>query len=167
MIAARELARGAWIAPANVPLRGPVQVTPALTDTETARLFDAHANLLRQQRGAITTLSAHTLASEPVLVQLSVRRLLILLRKIVIAQGSRHTFEVDNDRFRQLVRMRFEQALAALAADGAFQAHRVATADGDDGAVIVSLQIAPSNPIEFITISLVRSGEGLLDVRES
>jgi hypothetical protein len=33
--------------------------------------------------------------------------------------------------------------------------------------VIVNLRIAPGDPIEFITISLVRSGEGLLDVVES
>jgi hypothetical protein len=42
----------------------------------------------------------------------------------------------------------------------------VATADGPEGAVVVALQIAPSSPIEFITVNLVRSGEGLLDVRE-
>jgi hypothetical protein len=165
-IAARELARGAWIAPANLPLRGPVQLVGALTAGETARLFDAHANLLRQQPGTITALSAHTLSTEPALLQLSVRRLLILLRKIALTQGRRYTFETDNDQFRQLVRMRFEQILASMAAGGAFQAYQVVTADGGDGTVIVTLRIAPSDPVEFITISLVRSGEGLLDVLE-
>jgi NAD kinase len=53
-----------------------------------------------------------------------------------------------------------------MAAGGAFQAYQVATADGGDGTVIVTLRIAPSDPVEFITISLVRSGEGLLDVLE-
>jgi hypothetical protein len=165
-IAARELARGAWIAPANLPLRGPVQLGGALNNNETARLFDAHANLLRQQPGTITTLSAHTLSTEPALLQLSVRRLLILLRKIALTQGRRYAFETDNDQFRQLVRMRFEQILSSMAAGGAFRAYQVATADGGDGTVIVTLRIAPSDPIEFITISLVRSGEGLLDVLE-
>ncbi|MGW4913951.1 hypothetical protein [Streptomyces sp. NPDC004270] len=165
-IAARERARGAWIAPANLPLRGPVQLVPALTDAETARLFDAHANLLRQRPGTITALSAHTLSADPALLQLSVRRLLILLRRTALAEGARYTFETDNDRFRQLVRARFERVLAALAAQGAFEDYRVATAEGDDGTVIVTLQVAPTSPVEFITISLVRSGEGLLDVRE-
>ncbi|MFJ9561466.1 hypothetical protein ACIRQQ_15685 [Streptomyces fuscichromogenes] len=165
-IAARERDRGAWIAPANLPLRGPVQLVPALTGTDTAKLFDAHANLLRQRPGTITALSAHTLSADPALLQLSVRRLLILLRRTALAEGARYTFETDNDRFRQLVRARFERVLAALAAQGAFEDYRVATAEGDDGTVIITLQVAPTSPVEFITISLVRSGEGLLDVRE-
>ncbi|MER5519437.1 hypothetical protein [Streptomyces sp. NPDC002763] len=165
-IAARERARGAWIAPANLPLRGPVQLAPALTDAETAKLFDAHANPLRQRPGTITALSAHTLSADPALLQLSVRRLLILLRRTALAEGARYTFETDDDRFRQLVRARFERVLAALAAQGAFEDYRVATAEGDDGTVIITLQVAPTSPVEFITISLVRSGEGLLDVRE-
>ncbi|WP_405868115.1 hypothetical protein OG407_49695 [Streptomyces sp. NBC_01515] len=166
-IAARELARGAWLAPANLPMRGPVQLAPVLNGAESARLFDAHANLLRQRPGTISAVSAHTLSDDPALLQLSVRRLLILLRKTALAQGRRYTFQTDDDRFRQLVRMRFEQILAAMAAAGAFRAYQVATADGGEGAVVVTLQVAPSDPVEFITISLVRSGEGLLDVREN
>ncbi|MEU9455127.1 hypothetical protein [Streptomyces sp. NPDC048277] len=166
-IAARELARGAWIAPANLPMRGPVQLASVLGAVESARLFDAHANLLHRRPGTISALSAHTLSDDPALLQLSVRRLLILLRKTALAQGRRYTFQTDDERFRQLVRMRFEQILASMAAAGAFQAYQVATADGGEGAVVVTLQIAPSDPVEFITISLVRSGEGLLDVREN
>jgi phage tail sheath protein FI len=102
-----------------------------------------------------------------------VRRLLILLRKIALLLGSRYTFEVNNDRFRQLVRMRFDRILGALADRGALHAYRVRTdgdintfEDQDAGRVIVALQIAPTSPIEFITVTLVRSGEGLLEVLE-
>lgn len=167
-IAARELARGAWIAPAGLPLRGPVQTVPALTGADTARLFNAGANLLRPVPGAISALSAHTLSTDPALLQLSVRRLLILVRKTALTQGQRYTFQTDNDQFRQLVRMRFERILGVLADGGALAAFQVVAEDGDvAGSVVVRLRIAPSNPIEFITISLVRSGEGLLDVLES
>jgi phage tail sheath protein FI len=34
----------------------------------------------------------------------------------------------------------------------------------DNGQLIVSMQIAPTTPIEFITVSLIRAGTGLLDV---
>jgi phage tail sheath protein FI len=102
-----------------------------------------------------------------------VRRLLILLRKIALRVGQRYVFEVNNDRFRQLVRMRFTRLLGQLAEAGAFTAFRVVTAGGvntdDDvagGRLIVALQVAPSNPVEFVTVSLVRSGEGLLDAVE-
>jgi phage tail sheath protein FI len=120
-----------------------------------------------------TTISAHTLADEPAQVQISQRRLLILLRKIALQQGQRYVFEVNNDRFRQLVRMRFTRILGILAQRGAFLAYQVVTdggvntaADMDGGRLIVSLRVAPSSPVEFITVSLVRSGEGLLDVLE-
>jgi uncharacterized protein len=171
MIAARELARGVWVAPANVPLRGPVALLPPLADADVRQLFDTHANLLRQQPGAFITLSAHTLATDPMLLQVSVRRLLILLRKIAIAEGARYVFDTNTDRFRQLVRMRFERILGLLTSQGAILAFQVVTAGGvntpddiDNGRLIVQLQVAPTSPIEFITVSLVRAGESLLDV---
>jgi hypothetical protein len=167
MIAARELARGVWVAPADVPLRGPVGLATALSGDDTVRLFDAHANLLRSQPGSISALSAHTLATEPNLLQVSVRRLIILLRKIALQEGSRYVFDTNTDRFRQLVRARFERILAALAGLGALAAYQVVTGGGTgtaDGELIVALQVAPTSPIEFITVSLVRAGENLLDV---
>jgi hypothetical protein len=173
MIAARELARGSWIAPAGVPLHGVVRLTPTLTTADQVHLFDAHANLLVPAPGTFSALSAHTLSSDPQLLHLSVRRLLILLRKIAVRLGARYTFEVNNDRFRQLVRMRFDRILARLQERGAVHAFRVLTDGGvnteedqANGRFVLTLQIAPSNPVEFITVTLVRSGDGLLDVLE-
>lgn len=170
MIAARELARGVWVAPANVPLRGPVALA-AVSATDTVRLFDAHANLLVSGPGTISSLSAHTLSNDPTLLQVSVRRLIILLRRIALLEGSRYVFDANTDRFRQLVRLRFERLLEELTRRGALVAYRVVTDGGinteddiDNGRLIVILQIAPTSPIEFITVTLVRSGEGLLDV---
>lgn len=173
MIAARELARGAWIAPAGVPLNGVVRLTSDLGAADQTRLFDAHANLLVQQPGAFTALSAHTLTGNRDQLQVSVRRLLILLRKICLLLGARYTFEVNNDRFRQLVRMRFDRILAALVDRGALHAFRVISDGGvntpqdqAEGRFIVVLQVAPTSPIEFITVTLVRTGAGLLEVLE-
>ena len=171
MIAARELARGAWVAPANVPLRGPVGLTPALPAGDIVRLFNARANLLCPRPGVISALSAHTLASEPTLLQVSVRRLIILLRKVALQEGSRYVFQTNTDRFRQLVRLQFERILAVLTSAGALAAYQVVTdggtntaADTANGQLIITLLVAPTSPIEFITVSLIRSGEGLLDV---
>jgi hypothetical protein len=170
-IAAHELRRGVWIAPAAVPLRGPVGLARALPGDDMVRLFDEHTNLLRAAPGSISAWSAHTLAADPTLGQVSVRRLIILLRKIALLEGGRYAFDPNTDRFRQLVRLRFERILAALTRLGALAAYQVVT-DGsvntpndiDNGRLIVSLLVAPTIPIEFITISLVRAGEGLLDV---
>ena len=38
--------------------------------------------------------------------------------------------------------------------------------DTANGRLIVQLLVAPTNPVEFITVTLVRAGEGLLDVLE-
>ncbi len=171
MIAARELARGVWVAPANVPLRGPVGLARTLSATDTVTLFNQHANLLQRQPGAISALSAHTLSPDPTLLQVSVRRLIILLRKIALREGNRYVFDTNTDRFRQLVRLRFERILATLTRLGGLAAYQVVTDGGintsddiDNGRLIVVLQIAPTSPIEFITVTLVRAGEGLLDV---
>jgi uncharacterized protein len=167
-IAARELSRGVWVAPAGTALRGLLRTVSTLTPDEQAALFDAHANLVVHPPGTFSMLSAHTLTAEPTLLQVSVRRLLILLRKLALQAGQRYVFEVDDDRFRQLVRMRFDQILGALVQRGALAAYQIVLdASGqDDGRLVVQLQVAPTSPVEFITVTLLRSGEGLLDVLE-
>lgn len=171
-IATRELARGAWIAPAGIPLRGVLRTVPAVTRAEQVTLFDAHANLVVHPPGTFTLLSAHTLTDQPPLLQVSVRRLLILIRKIALRLGQRYAFEVDNDRFRQQVRMRFDRILGALVERGGLAAYRVvvddalASAAATPGEVVVQLQVAPTTPVEFITVTLRRTDEGLLDVVE-
>ena len=50
-IAARENAQGVWVAPANIPLRGVVGLTPVLTGADEVSLFDAHTNLLVHEPG--------------------------------------------------------------------------------------------------------------------
>ena len=172
-IAARENARGVWVAPANVPLRGVVGLTPALAKADEISLFNAHDNLLVHQPGAFVGLSAHTLSTDPSLLQLSVRRLLILLRKIALQRGMRYVFETNTDRFRRMVRRSFERLLSTLTQLGAIVSFQVVTSGGvntpDDianGRLIVQLLVAPTDPVEFITVTLVRAGEGLLDVLE-
>jgi hypothetical protein len=169
-IAARENARGVWVAPANMPLRGVVGLTPTLGQADEVSLFNAHGNLFTHQPGAFAGLSAHTLSADPALLQLSVRRLLILLRKIALERGMRYVFATSNDRFRQMVRRSFERLLTALTQLGAIVNFQVVIDDGADdlanGQLIVTLLVAPTSPVEFITVTLVRSGEGLLDVLE-
>ncbi len=173
MIAARELARGPWIAPANVPLRGVVGLTPALTSGDWAALFDARLNVVRQGPGAFSLLSAHTLSGDRLLVHISVRRLLIFLRKLALRRGMRYVFESNNEQFRRRVQASFERTMTELAARGAITAFEVVTDatlntpnDIDNGRFLIALKIAPTLPVEFITVVLLRSGEGLLDVLE-
>lgn len=173
MIAARELRRGPWIAPANAPLQGAVGLTPTFSAAEWADLFNSQINLIRQPPGQLTLLSAHTLSSDRLLLQISVRRLLIFLRKLALRQGMRYVFETNNERFRQAVQASFESILTTLAARGALTAFEVVTGseintpnDYDNGRFLIALKVAPTQPVEFITVVLLRAGEGLLEVIE-
>lgn len=173
VIAARELARGVWIAPANVPLRGVVGLSPDLPGADLPALFDAQVNLLHQQPGFFSQWSAHTLATDRLLVQLNVRRLLIYLRKLALRRGMDYVFEPNDERFRRRVQGGFERVLRQLAQRGALQAYEVVTGDGlntpydlDQGRFIIALKVAPTLPVEFITVALLRSGEDLLQVVE-
>jgi len=46
-------------------------------------------------------MSAHTLSDEAILLQLSVRRLMILLRKVAVDRGMDFVFESNQQRFRE------------------------------------------------------------------
>lgn len=173
MIAARELARGPWIAPANVPLRGVIGLSPALTDRDWSDLFNAQVNIARHLPGQFTLMSAHTLTLEDTFLHISVRRLLIFLRKLALLQGMRYVFEVNNERFRERVQASLEAILTILADRGAITAFEVVTDssintqnDYDNGRFLIAMRVAPTLPIEFITVILLRAGEDLLTVIE-
>jgi hypothetical protein len=173
MIAARELERGPWIAPANVPLQqGVVGLTALLSTADWVDLFNAQINIVRPLPGQFTLMSAHTLSADRLLLQISVRRLLIYLRKLALQQGMRYVFESNNEIFRQRVQATFEKILTALTAQGAMSAFEVVTSseintpnDFDDGRFLIALKVAPTQPIEFISVVLLRR-EDLLQVVE-
>lgn len=173
MIAAREGLRGAWIAPANERLRGVIGLTPELDEDDWLLLFDRQVNLLRQQPGRFTLMSAHTLSSDPLLWQISVRRLLILLRKLLLRAGAQYVFEPNDTRFQRRVQVAFERQLNRLLENGALTAFQVVTGDAvntrndyDNGRLIIEIRVAPSQPVEFISVVLLRTGEDLLEVIE-
>lgn len=173
MIAARELARGPWIAIANVPLLSVIGLSPVLTASDWEAIFNAQVNLVRQLPGQFTLMSAHTLSLEDTFLQISVRRLLIFLRKLALLRGMRYVFEANNERFRERVQTDFEAALTIMAQRGAISAFEVVTDssintqnDYDNGRFIIAIRVAPTLPIEFITVVLLRAGEDLLQVIE-
>ncbi len=175
MIAARERQRRVWVAPANVPLRGVLGLTPALATADWEELFDRQFNLVRQEPLDFRAMSAHTLSLERPLLQLSVRRLMILLRKVATERGTDYVFESNHERFRDGVRVALEDLLRSLFEDGAFagatpeQSYRVLTDAGlnppqsiDQGRFVAEIRVAPSQPAEFITVQLIRTSDGQL-----
>jgi len=180
IIAARERARQVWVAPANVPLQSVLGLTPILNDDDWADLFDLQFNLIRAEPRDFRLMSAHTLSDEAILLQISVRRLMILLRKVAVDRGMDFVFESNHERFREAVRLMLEKTLRFMFERGAFagptteQSYRVVTDKSvntpesvDAGRFIAQIQVAPSQPMEFITVLLTRLGEDLLQASEA
>jgi hypothetical protein len=177
IIALRSSRRGAWIAPANEPLKDVLQLDPPLGADWYQALQDAQVNVVRHDPGGFLWLAADTLSDDDDLRPIGVRRLLQTLRRAALLHGARYAFEPNSAVFRRSVQRGFEQLLARAYALGAFagattsDAYRVNAGSPpntpeslDAGRLIVELQVAPSRPLAFLTVRLVRTGEGSLQV---
>lgn len=178
-IAGRTRERGAWIAPANETLPGAVALDPDLNHDEWRQLMSAGVNVLRRDPRGFLVLSAETLSPDEDLRPINVRRLLILLRRLAHREGTRFVFEPNDDDFQSGVRRQFEQLLSGLYMRGAFagrnagEAYRVVADSSvntqeslDQGRFIVELRVAPSQPLQFLTIRLAQSGPDDLRFQE-
>jgi len=174
MAAQRSSQRGPWIAPANQPLLDVIALDEPIPPGSYQALLNAQVNVVRQAPGGFLVLAADTLSDDPDLRPIVVRRLLGLLRRTALRYGDTSTFEANDARTRRTIVRTFEALLGrmfslgafagATAAEG-FQVSTPVTADDlDEGRLIVELRVAPSRPLSFLTVRLVRSGTGGLTV---
>jgi hypothetical protein len=172
VLAGRALARGAWIAPANEPLRGVIALNRPAARERLLDLQETQINVFQQQPRGFLAMSEDTLSDDDDLRPINVRRLLILLRRLAMRLGARYVFERNDDSFRRLVQRGFEGMLNDLFSRGAFagatpaQSFQVVTSDSlntpasvDQGRFIVALRVAPSLPLTFLTIRLIAAGD--------
>jgi hypothetical protein len=171
VFAYRALTRGAWVAPANEILQGVIALTPTMSSQQWGRWHDAQINLINQDPRGFLTLSSDTLGDDddrPI----HVRRLLMLLRRLALKLGATYVFEPHDDVFRRLVRRGFETMLDQMFVRGAFSgkspdaAYQVVVGDAlntpqsvEQGRFVVEIRVAPSQPMTFITIRLVQTGD--------
>lgn len=170
-MAARAVARGAWVSPANEAMRGVVALTPAIAADRRLELQEAQINLLRREPRGFLCLSADTLSDDEDLRPINVRRLLILLRRLALRLGAQYVFEPNDDSFRRMVERGFEGLLGEMFERGAFAGKTPATSfqvnadtplnarEQEQGRFIVELKVAPSLPLTFLTIRVIQSGE--------
>ena len=170
--AALARSRGAWIAPANLPLRDVVALDPPFSTRSWSRLLAVRVNLLRADPRGFLALSADTLSWDEEVRPVNVRRLLSLLRRLALREGTPYVFEPHDDAFRRRVWRRFDQLLAGMFVRGAFtgataaEAYRVVVdasvnppGTEELGRFVVELRVAPSRPMAFITVRLVQAGQ--------
>lgn len=184
VIATRAIERGVWVAPANVPLQNVLGLQPRISDAEWTELFALGFNLIRAEPLDFRIMSAHTLSDEGEWLQLSVRRLLILLRKVALDRGMAYVFENNDEQLRNAVTLAFGRVLQSLFERGALagatpqQAFRLVlddrvldnrvnrATDRDNGRFFIDIQVAPAQPLEFITVRLLRTTDGDLQLVE-
>ncbi|HKU75889.1 MAG TPA: hypothetical protein VJR02_18415 [Pyrinomonadaceae bacterium] len=172
LFADRALNRGAWVAPANQPMRGVVALEPSLQPSRRLDLQEAHINVVRQEPRGFVVLDAETLSDDPDLIQMNVRRLLILLRRQALRVGATYVFEPNSPAFQRAVDLGFTNMLDRMFESGAFagatpaSAYQVVTDSSlntpqsvEQGRFIVELRVAPSLPMTFLTIRLVQTSD--------
>jgi len=172
LFAERALNRGAWVAPANQPMRGVVALEPSLQPARRLDLQEAHINVVRQEPRGFVVLDAETLSDDPDLIQMNVRRLLILLRRQALKVGATYVFEPNSPAFRRAVDAGFTNMLDRMFERGAFagatprSSYQVVTDASlntpqsvEQGRFIVELRVAPSLPMTFLTIRLVQTSD--------
>ena len=173
-LAASALARGAWIAVANRPLKDVVALGLAASTDERQALLEAQVNPLVASAAGFVAGSSETLLQDADWRPVNVRRLMCLLRRAALRRGATYVFEPNGPTLRRTVERAFEALLEELLRRGAFagrsaaQAYRVEVGDEintearrDAGQFRVDLKVAPALPLTFLTVRLARSGERL------
>jgi hypothetical protein len=177
LLARRSTERGAWVAPANIALVDVVALSPELAPERRLELLEAQVNVVERNPRGFLALAADTLTTDEDYRQINVRRLVQLLRRLALRHGETYAFEPNGDALRGTVQRGFENVLGALFRLGAFAGTRpdegflVVTGDPPNtsesveaGRLIVELRVAPSRPLAFLTIRLVRAGDGAVRV---
>jgi hypothetical protein len=168
-LARRALDTGAWRSSADQPLAGVLALDPPLGDADRALLTALQLNLLRPDPRGFVAINDETLSRSEDLRPVSVRRLLILLKRLALREGAAYVFEPLTGDFPDRVRHRFQRLLGILHQRGAFQgeeagdAYRVVVDASvnppgllDLGRFSVELRVAPSRPLTFLRVRLVQ-----------
>lgn len=177
IIAATVIQFGVPTGPANVLAAQVVDVTDVVTPTRHDQLHPLGVNVYLRDRDGVRLTAARTLSRDPQYRQLSVRRLITLLRLSLYQQMQWAVFEPNNAALRLQIRLLLQNFLRALFNQGAFagateaESYFVRCDDTnnppyitDAGMLIAEIGVAPSEPIEFIFVRISRGGDGTLSV---
>jgi hypothetical protein len=177
LVASRErlfgIPHGPWNAVVAEVVNAAERVSPARHD----ELHQAGINVYLQERDGVVLYGSRTLSRDPSLRQLTVRRLMMALRRALERETWWLVFEPNTPALWAEVRRFLTLWLRRLWEVGAFRGAREEEAffvrcDGDLnprssldlGRLVVEVGVAPAEPIEFLVLRLVRGGDGTLTV---
>ncbi len=178
-IAQTEALFGVPHGPANRILKAAVDVTDPVSPARHDQLHPVGVNVLLQTRDGVLLSAARTLSSDVSYRQLSVRRLMLMLRKTLDREMQWAVFEPNDSGLRSEISHLLRGLLRRLFAQGAFrgakeeEAFFVRCDDAlnprahlDLGRLVAEIGVAPAEPLEFIVIRLERTFEGGLRIEE-
>lgn len=179
IIVRQEVAFGVPHGPANVIAAGVVDVVDRVSPARHDELHPLGINVYLRERDGIRVAAARTLSRDPSYRQLSVRRLMTMLARVLDRKTQWIVFEPNNASLRREVRQLINSYLRQLFRAGAL---RGATEDeaffvrcdeelnpprvADSGQLVAHIGVAPAEPLEFIVLRLARDGDGTLTVEE-
>ncbi len=179
IIASTAIQFGVPTGPANVLAAQVVNVADVVSPQRHDALHPRGVNVYLRERDGVRLTAARTLSLDPQYRQLSVRRLVILIRRTLEQETQWVVFEPNNAALQLEVRLLLESFLRGLFRQGAFRG--VTESDSffvrcdeslnpsfvmDAGRLIAEIGIAPTEPIEFILLRLSREGDGTLSVQD-
>ncbi|MEU5342936.1 phage tail sheath subtilisin-like domain-containing protein [Streptomyces sp. NPDC020766] len=178
IIAAREITVGLPTGPANEIAAGAVTIADRVTDTEHAALHPLGINVFRAERDGFRLTAARTLSRDPDYQQMTVRRLITMLRLTLDRESQWVVFEPHTAALRAVLVLHISALLRGQFRAGAFAGATEAQsyfvrADTDLnppesialGRTVLEVGVAPSSPLEFILLKVTRDGD-TVNVRE-
>ena len=179
IIARQELAFGVPQGPANVLAAEVIGIDDIVAPARHDELHQQHINVYLRERDGVRLTAARTLSRDPQWRQLSVRRLITMLRRALDQQMQWAVFEPNHRALRAEIRIILQNYLRQLYRLGAFrgateeQAFFVRCDETnnpsyitDAGRLIAEIGVAPAEPLEFIVLRLARDGDGTLTMKE-
>ena len=175
IIARQELTFGVPHGPANVIAANIVKVAERVSPQRHDALHPLGINVYLQERDGAWLSAGRTLSRDARYRQLSVRRLMIMLRRALQQQMQWSVFEPNTPALWAEVRRMLTAYLRQLFVAGAFRGENETEAffvrcDGelnhrriiDAGQMIAEIGVAPAEPLEFIAVRITRGGDGTL-----
>jgi phage tail sheath protein FI len=175
IIAQRENQVGVPYGPANVIAAGVVAVDDVITRPRHDELHQNAINVYMPERDGVRLTAGRTLSLDQTWRQLSVRRLVTMIRRALDQQMQWAVFEPNNQRLRFQISRALESFLRQLYRANAFVG---ATEDEaffvkcDDrlnsreveqaGQLLAQIGVAPAEPLEFIVLDLARDGDSFV-----
>ncbi|WP_157877772.1 phage tail sheath subtilisin-like domain-containing protein [Streptomyces kanamyceticus] len=179
IIAAREIAAGLPAGPANELAAGAVTIADRISAAEHDLLHPLGINVFLPERDGFRLTAARTLSHDPAYRQLTVRRLMTMLRLTLDRESQWVVFEPHTVALRAVLVLHVEDLLRGQFRAGAFSGATEAEsffvrADADLnppeslalGRIVLEVGVAPSSPLEFLVLRLTR-GDDSLDIQEA